>query len=59
MPGSSAFGEHLIGEEIEAAVAAAAAAIGAAVTDFSVSPIYPAQRAISAITSMRSSLRAP
>lgn len=39
----SAFGEHLIGEEIEDAVAAAAAAIGAAVTDFSVSPIYPAQ----------------
>ena len=39
----SAFGEHLIGEEIEHAVAAAAAAIGATVTDFSVSPIYPAQ----------------
>ncbi len=39
----SAFGEHLIGEEIEGAVAAAAAAIEAFVTDFSVSPIYPAQ----------------
>ncbi len=39
----SAFGEHLIGEEIEGAVAAAAAAIGASVSDFSVSPIYPAQ----------------
>jgi len=39
----SAFGEHLIGEEIENAVAAAAAAIGASVTDFSVSPIYPAK----------------
>ncbi len=37
----SAFGEHLIGEEIEGAVAASAAAIGASVTDFSVSPIYP------------------
>jgi hypothetical protein len=37
----SAFGEHLIGEEIEGAVAAAAAAIGASVTDFSVSPVYP------------------
>ena len=39
----SAFGEHLIGEEIEGALAAAAGAIGASVTDFSVSPIYPAQ----------------
>jgi hypothetical protein len=39
----SAFGEHLIGEEIENAVTAAAAAIGAFVTDFSVSPIYPAK----------------
>lgn len=37
----SAFGEHLIGEEIEGAVAVAATGIGAAVTDFSVSPIYP------------------
>jgi GH3 auxin-responsive promoter len=39
----SAFGEHLIGEEIEGAVATAAAAIGASVTDYSVSPIHPAQ----------------
>ena len=39
----SAFGEHVIGEEIEAGVAAAAAAIGAAVTDYSVGPIYPEQ----------------
>ncbi len=39
----SAFGEHLTGEEIEDAVATAAASIGAAVTDFTVSPIYPAQ----------------
>ena len=37
----SAFGEHVIGEEIESAVAAAAAAIGAAVTDYSVGPLYP------------------
>ena len=39
----SAFGEHLTGEEIEGAVAAAAAAIRATVSDFSVSPVYPAQ----------------
>ena len=38
----SAFGEHLIGEEIEKGVAAAAAAIGAGVTDFSVGAVYPA-----------------
>lgn len=38
----SAFGEHLIGEEIETAVSDAAAAIGAQVTDFSVGPVYPA-----------------
>ncbi len=37
----SAFGEHLIGEEIEAAVAAAAARIGCQVTDFTVAPLYP------------------
>jgi hypothetical protein len=37
----SAFGEHLIGEEIEAAVAAAAAAIGAGVRDFAVGALYP------------------
>jgi hypothetical protein len=39
--GLSAFGEHLIGEQIEEAVAAAAASIGASVDDFSVGPIYP------------------
>lgn len=39
--GLSAFGEHLIGEEIEGAVAAAAGAIGAFVSDFCVSPVYP------------------
>ncbi|MGO9985095.1 MAG: GH3 auxin-responsive promoter family protein [Rhodomicrobium sp.] len=39
----SAFGEHLIGEEIEGAVSMAAAAIGASVTDYSVSPIYPSR----------------
>jgi hypothetical protein len=37
----SAFGEHLIGEEIEKAVAAAAAAIGACVSDFSVGALFP------------------
>lgn len=39
----SAFGEHLIGEEIEGAVAAAAAAIGASVADFSVGAVFPAE----------------
>lgn len=38
----SAFGEHLIGEEIETAVAAAAEAIGAGVTDYAVGALYPA-----------------
>ncbi len=37
----SAFGEHLIAEEIERAVLEAAGAIGNAVTDFSVGPVYP------------------
>lgn len=37
----SVFGEHLIGEEIEAAVAAAAEAVGATVADFCVTPVYP------------------
>jgi len=37
----SAFGEHLIGEEIEDAVAKAAEAQGLTVTDFSVGAIYP------------------
>lgn len=39
----SAFGEHLIGEEIEAAVARAADAIGRSVTDFSVGAVFPAE----------------
>jgi len=39
----SAFGEHLIGEEIDRGVAAAAAAIGAAVTDYSVGALFPAR----------------
>jgi hypothetical protein len=39
--GLSAFGEHLIGEEIEYGVAAAAAAIEADVTDYVVSPLFP------------------
>jgi GH3 auxin-responsive promoter len=38
----SAFGEHLIAEEIETAVAEAAAAVGSLVTDYSVGPLYPA-----------------
>jgi hypothetical protein len=37
----SAFGEHLTGEEIEAAATAAAAAIGAALRDFAVGALYP------------------
>ncbi len=37
----SAFGEHLIGEEVERAVAAAATATGAAVVDFHVGPVFP------------------
>jgi hypothetical protein len=37
----SAFGEHLISEEVEQAVAAAADAIGASVVDFHVGPIFP------------------
>lgn len=40
--GLSAFGEHLIGEEIEEAVSRAAAAIGAAVTDYAVGATFPA-----------------
>lgn len=39
----SAFGEHLIGEEIEHAVAAGAGAVGASVTDYTVSPVHPAR----------------
>jgi hypothetical protein len=37
----SAFGEHVISEEAEAAIAAAANAVGAAVLDFHVGPLYP------------------
>jgi hypothetical protein len=37
----SAFGEHLISEEVERAVAAAAAACRAAVVDFHVGPVFP------------------
>jgi hypothetical protein len=37
----SAFGEHLISEEIEKAVAAAAAATGGAAVDFHVGPVFP------------------
>lgn len=41
----SAFGEHLIGEEIEAAVATAASAIGRDVTDFTAGAIVPGANA--------------
>jgi hypothetical protein len=37
----SAFGEHLISEEVERAVAEAAEATGAAVSDFHVGPVFP------------------
>lgn len=37
----SAFGEHLIGAEIENAVTAAADAIGATISDYSVGPLMP------------------
>ena len=37
----SAFGEHLIGEEIEEAVAAAASSIGAMVSDYAVGAMFP------------------
>ena len=37
----SAFGEHLIAEEIERSVACAASAIGAAVVDYSAGALYP------------------
>lgn len=39
----SAFGEHLIGEEIDAAAEAAAASIGRYVVDYTVSTIYPSR----------------
>jgi hypothetical protein len=38
--GLSAFGEHLIGEEIETAIADAAATIGARIVDFTVGPVF-------------------
>lgn len=37
----SAFGEHLTGEEIEAAVSEAASAIGASIADFAVGAVFP------------------
>ncbi|MEE8444169.1 MAG: GH3 auxin-responsive promoter family protein [Alphaproteobacteria bacterium] len=40
----SAFGEHLIGEEIEEAVSHAAEIIGATLTDYSVAPVFPAAK---------------
>jgi hypothetical protein len=41
----SAFGEHLIGEEVERAMAHAAAQVGTAVTDFHVGPVFPGSAA--------------
>jgi hypothetical protein len=40
----SAFGEHLIDAEIEESISAAAAAIGAAVVDYTVGPVFAAER---------------
>jgi hypothetical protein len=37
----SAFGEHLIGEEVERAIASAAEDCGSAVVDFHVGPVFP------------------
>jgi hypothetical protein len=37
----SAFGEHLISEEVEKAIAEAATAMGCAVVDFHVGPVFP------------------
>ena len=39
----SAFGEHLIEEEIADAVAAAAAAVGGDVSDYAVAPVFPSR----------------
>lgn len=39
--GMSAFGEHLIGEEVERAATAAAAALDADITDFAMMAVYP------------------
>jgi hypothetical protein len=43
--GLSAFGEHLIGEEIDAAVSRAAEEIGVAITDYTVGPVFSADSA--------------
>ena len=37
----SAFGEHLTGEDIDAAISRAAAAVGASVTDYAVGAVFP------------------
>jgi len=42
----SAFGEHLIAAELEAAVSAAAGEIGASVSDWSVGPVFPEQTGV-------------
>src|SRR5262249_3412879 len=44
--GLSAFGEHLIGEEVERAVSEAANATGTAVVDFHVGPVFPDSPAV-------------
>jgi len=38
----SAFGEHLIGEEIDQAILQAASSVGASVSEYSVAPVFPA-----------------
>ena len=40
----SAFGEHLIADEIEDAISTAAETTGTSVTDFSVTPLYPDEK---------------
>jgi hypothetical protein len=40
----SVFGEHLIGEEIDAAVSAGAAAVGGSIADFTVGPVFAEDR---------------
>ena len=42
----SAFGEHVIGAEVERAVAEAAKAIGATVTDFAVGSVFPEETGV-------------
>ena len=55
----SAFGEHLIAEEIEDAISAASTTIGEPVTDYSVGPVFPRITAIWAAICMWWNLPAP